>query len=84
LTRCLARELAPYQVNVNGIAPALTNISMGDQLSEAEVKKLVKLLPLGKMAVPEDMANAVAFLASEEAAFITGEVINVDGERLMD
>jgi 3-oxoacyl-[acyl-carrier protein] reductase len=84
LTRCLARELASYNVNVNGIAPAITNTSISDQQSETDVKELVKIIPLGRMAVPEDTANAVAFLASEEAAFITGEVINVDGGRLMD
>jgi NAD(P)-dependent dehydrogenase (short-subunit alcohol dehydrogenase family) len=84
LTRCLARELAEYQVNVNAIAPITTNTAMGNQHSEAQLAAIIKNIPLGRMAVPKDMANVVAFLASDEAAFITGEVINVDGGRLMD
>jgi 3-oxoacyl-[acyl-carrier protein] reductase len=84
LTRCLARELAQYRVNVNAIAPVTTNTSMGNLFTETQLAEIVKNIPLGRMAVPEDMANVVAFLASEDAVFITGEVINVDGGRLMD
>jgi NAD(P)-dependent dehydrogenase (short-subunit alcohol dehydrogenase family) len=84
LTRCLARELAEYQVNVNAIAPITTNTAMGNQHSKTQLEAIIKNIPLGRMAVPEDMANVVAFLASDEAAFITGEVINVDGGRLMN
>jgi 3-oxoacyl-[acyl-carrier protein] reductase len=84
LTRCLAKELAVYQVNVNAIAPVTTNTTMGDLFTETQLEEIIKNIPLGRIAVPEDMANAVAFLVSDEAAFITGEVINVDGGRLMD
>jgi 3-oxoacyl-[acyl-carrier protein] reductase len=84
LTRCLARELAAYQVNVNAIAPITTNTPMGNLHSESELNQIIKNIPLGRIAVPEEMANVVAFLASDEAAFITGEVINVDGGRLMN
>jgi 3-oxoacyl-[acyl-carrier protein] reductase len=84
LTRCLARELAAYQVNVNAIAPVTTNTTMGNLFTETQLKEICKNIPLGRIAVPEDMANVVAFLASNEAAFITGEVINVDGGRLMN
>jgi 3-oxoacyl-[acyl-carrier protein] reductase len=83
LTRWLALELAAYQVNVNAIAPGTTNTTMGD-LFKARYQEIIKSIPLGRIAEPEDMANAVAFLASDEAAFITGEVINVNGGRLMD
>jgi 3-oxoacyl-[acyl-carrier protein] reductase len=83
LTRWLALELAAYQVNVNAIAPGTTNTTMGD-LFKARYQEIIKSIPLGRIADPEDMANAVAFLASDEAAFITGEVINVNGGRLMD
>jgi 3-oxoacyl-[acyl-carrier protein] reductase len=83
LTRCLAQELAAYQVNVNAIAPGTTNTAMGD-LFKTRIQEIIKSIPLGRIATPEDMANAVAFLASDEAAFITGEVINVNGGRLMD
>jgi 3-oxoacyl-[acyl-carrier protein] reductase len=84
LTRCLAKELAAFQVNVNAIAPNTTNTSMGNKYSETELKDIIKHIPLGRIAAPEEMANAVAFLASDEASFITGEVINVDGGRLMN
>jgi NAD(P)-dependent dehydrogenase (short-subunit alcohol dehydrogenase family) len=84
LTRCLAKELAAYQVNVNAIAPALTNTTMGNQHSKTHIEAFIKNIPLGRMAVPEDIANVVAFLVSDEAAFITGEVINVDGGRVMN
>jgi 3-oxoacyl-[acyl-carrier protein] reductase len=84
LTRCLARELAAYQVNVNAIAPVTTNTAMGNLFTETELEAICKNIPLGRIAVPEDMADAVAFLASDEAGFITGEVINVDGGRLMN
>jgi 3-oxoacyl-[acyl-carrier protein] reductase len=84
LTRCLAKELAAYQVNVNAIAPVTTNTKMGNLFTEAELQEICKNIPLSRIAAPEDMANAVAFLASDEASFITGEVINVDGGRLMN
>jgi 3-oxoacyl-[acyl-carrier protein] reductase len=83
LTRCLAQELAAYQVNVNAIAPGTTNTAMGD-LFKTRFQEIIKSIPLGRIAAPEDMANAVAFLASDEATFITGEVINVNGGRLMN
>jgi 3-oxoacyl-[acyl-carrier protein] reductase len=81
LTRCLAQELAAYQVNVNAIAPGTTDTAMGDTFKSPE---MFKNIPLGRIAAPEEMANAVAFLASDEAAFITGEVINVNGGMFMD
>jgi 3-oxoacyl-[acyl-carrier protein] reductase len=84
LTRCLAKELAAYQVNVNAIAPVTTNTAMGNLFTETQLEEICKNIPLGRIALPEDMANAVAFLASDEAAFITGEVLNVDGGRLMN
>jgi 3-oxoacyl-[acyl-carrier protein] reductase len=84
LTRCLARELGAYQVNVNAIAPITTNTPMGNLHTEAQLEEITKSIPLGRIAVPEDMANVVAFLASDESSFITGEVINVDGGRLMN
>jgi NAD(P)-dependent dehydrogenase (short-subunit alcohol dehydrogenase family) len=84
LTRCLAKELAPYQVNVNAIAPALTDTAMRGLYTEIQVEAIIKGIPLGRMAVPDDLANAVAFLTSDEAAFITGEVLNVNGGSLMD
>jgi 3-oxoacyl-[acyl-carrier protein] reductase len=84
LTRCLASELAEYHVNVNAIAPAFTNTPINDFFTVAQIQEIIKGIPLGRIAVPEEMANVVAFLASDESAFITGEVINVNGGILMD
>jgi 3-oxoacyl-[acyl-carrier protein] reductase len=84
LTRCLARELAEFQVNVNAIAPAFTDTPMNSYFTPAQVQKTTKNIPLGRIAVPEEMANVIAFLASEDSSFITGEVINVNGGSLMD
>jgi 3-oxoacyl-[acyl-carrier protein] reductase len=84
LTRCLAQELAEYKVNVNAIAPAFTDTPLNDVFTKEQIQSAVDKIPLGRIAVPEDMANAIAFLASDEAVFITGEVINVNGGSLMD
>jgi NAD(P)-dependent dehydrogenase (short-subunit alcohol dehydrogenase family) len=84
LTRCLAQELAQYKVNVNAIAPAFTDTPLNDVFTKEQIQGVVKNIPLGRIAVPEDMANVIAFLASDDSAFITGEVINVNGGSLMD
>jgi NAD(P)-dependent dehydrogenase (short-subunit alcohol dehydrogenase family) len=84
LTRCLAQELAEYKVNVNAIAPAFTDTPLNDVFTKEQIQSVVDKIPLGRIGVPEDMANVIAFLASDESAFITGEVINVNGGSLMD
>jgi NAD(P)-dependent dehydrogenase (short-subunit alcohol dehydrogenase family) len=84
LTRCLAQELAEYKVNVNAIAPAFTDTPLNDVFTKEQIQSVVDKIPLGRIGAPEDMANVIAFLASDDAAFITGEVINVNGGSLMD
>jgi len=84
LTRCLARELAPFNINVNAVAPTLSNTQMQDLFSDLQIQQIINAIPLGRMTFPEDIANAVLFLASDEASFITGETINVNGGSLMD
>ena len=84
LTRCLARELAPFNINVNAVAPTLSNTKMKDLFSDLQIQQIINAIPLGRMTFPEDIANAVLFLASDEASFITGETINVNGGSLMD
>ena len=78
-TRAVARELGEYNVNVNCIAPGPTETRMLAQLSGNERKEKIKLVPLGRFGDPADIANAVLFLVSEDADFITGEVLHVTG-----
>jgi len=81
LTKSLAFELAPYNINVNAVAPG----SIATEATEEEKKKMITLLvPLGKMGKSGDVAAAVLFLASPEASFITGEILDVNGGTLMD
>jgi gluconate 5-dehydrogenase len=81
ITKSLALEWAPYNVNVNAIGPALviTQGTIHIQQNPELAEKYRKAIPLGRLALPEDMAGAVVFLASEAADFITGQTIYVDG-----
>ena len=75
-TKALAQEVAPRNVTVNAIAPGFIDTDMTSSLPQDELKRLV---PMGRFGRPEEVAAAVAFLASAEAAYITGEVINING-----
>ena len=79
LTRSLALELAPSGIRVNCVAPGCVETDMVRALGEATRAMLVEETPLGRLGRPEDIAEAVAFLASERAAFITGQVLTADG-----
>ena len=77
-TKALAQELAPSGINVNCVAPGVVDTDMCK--FDDETKKLVtEDIPLGKIASPEKIADTIAFLASDKADYITGEVINVSG-----
>mgnify|MGYP001602965136 CR=1 FL=1 len=83
LTKTLAREFAARNIHVNAVAPGFINKEMTAKLP-ADVKEyFIKNIPAGTFGSPEDVANAVAFLVSEEANYITGQVINVDGGMIM-
>ena len=83
LTMALARELASRNITCNAIAPGFIETSMTAVLSEEFKQTAVKQIPLGRVGTPDDIANAVSFLASEEASYITGHVLNVNGGMLM-
>ena len=80
LTKALAREFAPYGIRVNAVAPGVIKTKMAE--SQAEEKR--KIIPLGDLGEPEDVAKAVSFLVSDDAGYITGEVIDVNGGLVMD
>jgi 3-oxoacyl-[acyl-carrier protein] reductase len=78
-TRTLAREVGSRGITVNALAPGFIETDMTAQLSEKQRAELAARIPLGYLGSPEDVANACAFLASEEARYISGHVITVDG-----
>ncbi len=80
-TRCAAKELAPYGIRVNAIAPGLTKTDMGMYKSEEELTITINQTALKRMADVSEIADAVLFLASEKASFITGHILSVDGGR---
>jgi 3-oxoacyl-[acyl-carrier protein] reductase len=79
LTKALARELGSRGVRVNAIAPGYIATELTDVLNEEQRELILQNTPLGRLGEPEDVAGAVRFLCSDEAAFITGEVLLVDG-----
>ncbi|MBI2605989.1 MAG: SDR family oxidoreductase [Deltaproteobacteria bacterium] len=79
LTRTLALEFARFQIGVNAVAPGLIDTPMTQGMPAEARERLLKMQPTGKMGTVEDIAAAVAFLSSDEAGFITGQVLHVDG-----
>lgn len=83
LTKTCARELAGRRINVNAVAPGFIQTSMTERLPAQVKEKLSSQIPFGEIGKPEDVANAVLFLVSDKASYITGEVIKVDGGMAM-
>jgi 3-oxoacyl-[acyl-carrier protein] reductase len=83
LTMAIAREVGSRNITCNAVAPGFIETAMTSALSEDFKQNAVKMIPLGRVGAPEDVANSVAFLASEEASYITGHVLNVNGGMLM-
>ena len=83
LTMALAREVASRNITCNAVAPGFIETSMTAVLSDEFKQNALKMVPLGRTGTPEDVAHAVAFLASDEASYITGHVLNVNGGLLM-
>ena len=74
-TKSLARELAPYRINVNGVAPHAIETEMSAEWSEDKRRQIISQIPLGRLGKPEEVAETVLFLVSEGASIITGEII---------
>lgn len=83
MTKSLARELAKKNVRVNAVAPGMIETDMTDVLPEEAKKKIADAIPLKEMGKPEDIANAVVFLAGDNSRYITGQVLSVDGGMAM-
>jgi 3-oxoacyl-[acyl-carrier protein] reductase len=83
LTKTLARELASRGITVNAVAPGLIETDMTTVLSDEIRQAILQKVPLGKLGEPDDIAGAVAYLASPEAKYITGQVLTVDGGMVM-
>ncbi len=82
-TKAIAKELAPRKINVNAVAPGFITTDMTEVLPEELKKRMLSNIPMNQFGTPEDVAEAVAFLASERAQYITGQVIHIDGGMVM-
>jgi 3-oxoacyl-[acyl-carrier protein] reductase len=83
LTMAIAREVASRNITCNAVAPGFIETAMTSGFTDEFRQNALKMVPLGRVGTPEDVANAVAFLASEEASYVTGHVLNVNGGMLM-
>jgi NAD(P)-dependent dehydrogenase (short-subunit alcohol dehydrogenase family) len=81
-TRALARELGPFKVNVNAVCPGPTNTRAMQRIPKDAYDRAKNAIPLGELSEPEDIANAVIFLSSDKARFITGQTLMVNGGRV--
>jgi len=84
LAKQLARELGPHGITVNAVAPGRIDTPMIHTVSDEENAAFARRTPLGRLGTPQDVASAVVFLASDEASFITGEILDVNGGLLID
>jgi len=83
-TKALAREMAPYGVTVNAVAPGVIETDMTLGITRGDFSDYLRNIPLGTIGTAQDVAYAVAFLVSDEARYITGEILDVNGGQLMD
>lgn len=82
-TKSLAKEVASRNITVNAVAPGFIATDMTSVLTDEQKAEMARAIPLGRAGEPQDVANAVLFLVSDEAAYITGQVLNVDGGMVM-
>ena len=79
MTRALARELGSWKIRVNSIAPGYLRTEMSEELKEDDLGKILRRTPIGRLGVPEDVVGPVRFLLSDDSAFVTGQILVVDG-----
>lgn len=79
ITKSLARELAPFNIRVNAVAPGITKTDMVAGLPKEQIEPLIKTIPLGRIGETRDIANAFLFLASDMSSYVTGNILSVDG-----
>ena len=80
-TKCVAKELGPYNIRVNAVAPGMVETQMGHYKSEEELSKVVGQTSLRRMGNTDEIANGIAYLASDLSSFTTGHVLVIDGGR---
>ena len=83
MTKSVAKELAPKNITVNSIAPGYIETDMTEKLSDSNKEQLLNSIPLNRLGNPDDIASMVCFLLSDEAGYITGQTINIDGGMVM-
>jgi 3-oxoacyl-[acyl-carrier protein] reductase len=84
LTKSLAKELGPYGVHVNAIAPGVIETDMTQMITGGDWQAYLSTIPLGRIGVVDEVAKVALFLASDEASYLTGEIIDVNGGQFMD
>jgi 3-oxoacyl-[acyl-carrier protein] reductase len=77
--RCLARELGPRGIRVNAVAPGFLETDLSASLSPENRSRIIRRTPLGRLGLPADIVGAIDFLSSPRAAFITGQILTIDG-----
>ena len=82
MTKSLSKELGPYNIRVNGIAPGLIDTDMGNYKSSDEMEKTLNRMSISRMGKPEEIAKAAVYIASEDSAFMTGHIMVIDGGRI--
>ena len=83
MSKCMAQELASRGITLNCVAPGFIKTAMTDALPQEAKDRLIKTVPMARLGTPEDIANAVVFLASDEASYITGQTLHVNGGMAM-
>ena len=82
ITKSVSRELGQYNIRVNGIAPGLIDTDMGNYKSEEELNKVLNRMSISRMGKPEEIAKAALYIASDDAAYMTGQILILDGGRV--